>query len=170
MADKDPSMTEILASIRRIISEDDGDFAAAPSERPAAGSQERPPATDDMDPEAAQTEQAPQPSPPPPAPAANQPPAPPEDAPEPPQPAAENAPPEPDPALLSTRSQDEAGRAFDRLRRNVAVPQGESVALDALVRQLLHPLLRQWLDANLPKLVETLVREEIRRIARKQDE
>ena len=168
MADKDPSMTEILASIRRIISEDDGDFAAAPSERPAAGSQERQPAPDDMTEEAAQTEQTPQPSSPPAA--VNQPEAPPEDAPEPPPPAAENAPPEPDPALLSTQTQDEAGRAFDRLRRNVAVPQGESVALDALVRQLLHPLLRQWLDANLPKLVESLVREEIRRIARKQDE
>ncbi len=38
--------------------------------------------------------------------------------------------------------------------------------LDDLVRELLHPMLKQWLDANLPKLVERLVHEEITRMVR----
>ena len=148
MSDKDPSMTEILASIRRIISEDDAEFGAAPAERKPAPA-EAPVTTDAADPQ-----ETPQETPdPPPAPAAESPPPPPQDA-----------------SLLSTQVEDEAVRAFAMLRRNVAVPQGESVPLDALVREMLHPLLRHWLDTHLPKLVESLVREEIRRIAQKKDE
>ena len=166
MTDKDPSMTEILASIRRIISEDDGDFAAPPPERPDPAwkpSQERSQAAPDATAAAPDRDAVP---PPPPSP--SPPPPPPPDETELQQ--DDNAQQQPPSPLLSTQTQDETGRAFDQLRKNVAVPQGRSVALDTLVRELLHPLLRQWLDANLPQLVESLVREEIRRIARKQDE
>ena len=38
--------------------------------------------------------------------------------------------------------------------------------LDAIVRELLRPLLKQWLDTHLPAIVDDAVRDEIARIAR----
>jgi uncharacterized protein len=38
--------------------------------------------------------------------------------------------------------------------------------LEDLVRELLRPLLKSWLDDNLPQLVERLVRDEITRLVR----
>ena len=38
--------------------------------------------------------------------------------------------------------------------------------MESLTRQLMQPLLKQWLDDNLPTLVEKLVRAEIERVAR----
>jgi cell pole-organizing protein PopZ len=51
-------------------------------------------------------------------------------------------------------------------------PSGKSVIgggkpLDALVREALDPYLRAWLDANLGKLVERVVREEIQKMVRR---
>ena len=46
------------------------------------------------------------------------------------------------------------------------VRSGET-SLEGLTRELLRPMLSEWLDANLPSMVETLVKEEIARIARK---
>jgi hypothetical protein len=37
---------------------------------------------------------------------------------------------------------------------------------DSMVRDMLRPMLKQWLDDNLPPMVERLVREEIQRVAR----
>jgi cell pole-organizing protein PopZ len=38
--------------------------------------------------------------------------------------------------------------------------------LEDLVKDLLRPMLKAWLDDNLPPLVERLVRAEIERVAR----
>jgi cell pole-organizing protein PopZ len=38
--------------------------------------------------------------------------------------------------------------------------------LEEIVRDALHPLLRAWLDAHLPDIVERLVQEEIHRLVR----
>jgi cell pole-organizing protein PopZ len=38
--------------------------------------------------------------------------------------------------------------------------------LEEMVRELLRPHMKEWLDANLPRLVERLVREEINRLVR----
>ena len=46
------------------------------------------------------------------------------------------------------------------------VRSGET-SLEGLTRELLRPMLSEWLDANLPSMVEELVKEEIARIARK---
>ncbi|HVA92721.1 MAG TPA: DUF2497 domain-containing protein, partial [Chloroflexota bacterium] len=37
-------------------------------------------------------------------------------------------------------------------------------SIEDLVRQALRPLLKEWLDAHLPGLVERLVRSEIERV------
>lgn len=44
-----------------------------------------------------------------------------------------------------------------------ALPSGD-VSVNALVEATLRPMLKQWLDANLPSIVETLVAKEIARI------
>lgn len=46
------------------------------------------------------------------------------------------------------------------------VRSGET-SLEGLVREMLRPMLSQWLDANLPVMVEKLVKDEISRIAGK---
>jgi hypothetical protein len=46
------------------------------------------------------------------------------------------------------------------------VRSGET-SLEGLVREMLRPMLAQWLDANLPNIVEKLVAAEIARIAGK---
>lgn len=40
-------------------------------------------------------------------------------------------------------------------------------SLDAMVRDMIRPMLKEWLDANLPQIVEDMVADEIARIARK---
>jgi uncharacterized protein len=46
------------------------------------------------------------------------------------------------------------------------VRSGET-SLEGLTRDLLRPMLKQWLDANLPGMVEAMVAREIERIAKK---
>ncbi len=45
-----------------------------------------------------------------------------------------------------------------------STPSGPT--LDELARSLLRPMLKEWLDANLPGIVEAQVRKEVERIAR----
>lgn len=51
---------------------------------------------------------------------------------------------------------------------NVAVRNydGTGNTLEDLVRELLKPMLREWLDANLPGVVERIVTREVERITR----
>ena len=44
-----------------------------------------------------------------------------------------------------------------------STPSGPT--LDELARALLRPMLKDWLDANLPGIVEAQVRKEVERIA-----
>jgi cell pole-organizing protein PopZ len=41
---------------------------------------------------------------------------------------------------------------------------GVERTLEGIVREMLRPLLRDWLDSHLPGIVERLVREEITRV------
>ena len=47
---------------------------------------------------------------------------------------------------------------------DVSFPSGPTI--DEMVRSLLRPMLKEWLDANLPGIVEAQVRKEVERIAR----
>ncbi len=58
-------------------------------------------------------------------------------------------------ALLAIRGESEPPRAES--------PAGEG-PLEAVVREMLKPLLKEWLDRNLPDMVEALVTREIARI------
>lgn len=48
------------------------------------------------------------------------------------------------------------------------VRSGET-SLEGLVREMMRPMLKDWLDANLPNMVEEMVAAEIARIAGKKD-
>lgn len=41
---------------------------------------------------------------------------------------------------------------------------GAPLTLDALVRSMLEPMLKAWLDANMPEIVERLAQSEIKRL------
>jgi cell pole-organizing protein PopZ len=149
-AQQEPSMEEILASIRRMIAEDDparGRAAAGDSARvqatPAAAS---PAPVDDDVLELTEALDDPRPTAPP-APAAAA--------------AAE------DDAVVSPASASAALAALARL--NAAAPPPAAVhksqTVDDLARELLRPMLKEWLDANLPRLVEQAVEREVSRIA-----
>ncbi|MQT11629.1 PopZ family protein [Segnochrobactrum spirostomi] len=69
-----------------------------------------------------------------------------------------------DEGLLSDRAGASVGHAFDALSRTVSAQTPRSV--EELVADILRPMLKSWLDQNLPGLVEDLVRQEIERIAR----
>ncbi|WP_310498272.1 DUF2497 domain-containing protein [Sandarakinorhabdus sp.] len=42
-----------------------------------------------------------------------------------------------------------------------------AMTLDTLMRQMMTPMLKAWLDAHMPEIVERLAREEIRRLTGK---
>jgi uncharacterized protein len=66
-------------------------------------------------------------------------------------------------ALLSQTAAEAVDREFEALSRVVA--GSWNARLDAMAREIMRPMLRVWLDRHLPKLVRRLVREEIARIS-----
>jgi cell pole-organizing protein PopZ len=190
---QEPSMEEILASIRRIISEDgdeiaDGDDvkasedtvaeAQAPSDEPAPAAEPEDPDDDILElTDVVEDEAAPEPEPeaePEPEPAS-------EPAPEPvaepePEPVRE---PEPEPVrpvepvvadgrLVSDEVEQVSAATISGLTAALAssarIGDGDQT-LEQLVKDVLRPILKEWLDANLPGMVERIVREEVERIA-----
>ncbi len=189
-ADKahEPSMEEILASIRRIIADDQAakpaevaapapepddvlDLAevAEPVMRPRVVEPEPEPepapdlldfdAIDFEDPVTAAPEPEPEPEPEP----APEPPPPP---PPPPQPVLQaTRAPEPEPeALVSPATDASVSGAFNLLAHTVLTQNART--LEDLVKEMLRPMLKSWLDDNLPAVVERLVRAEIERVSR----
>lgn len=194
---QEPTMEEILASIRRIISEDDAPaeaapVAAAPEPQPApqpepepvvatammdeTPSMEEPHASEDDVLELTEAYEAPaaeslgdldistaEPFPSTPAESvfAEEP--------------AEMHAPEPEPsheALVGDSAAASAASAFAGLASSIRKPDpiesagGTGPTVDELARALLRPMLKEWLDANLPAIVEAQVRKEVERIAR----
>ncbi len=155
----EPSMEEILASIRRIISEDEEEPAAKPAPR--------------VEPQRVAAQEPPRQEPlrPPPRPAAFQP------APQ----------PEPtfatedvemirknvaeamadDDAIIAEQTAAAASKAFLNLSQSVQVSDGRGRTLEDLVVEMLRPMIKDWLDANLPQIVEEKVEEEVQRVARR---
>ncbi|MBX5166666.1 MULTISPECIES: PopZ family protein [unclassified Rhizobium] len=68
------------------------------------------------------------------------------------------------PTLLSQDAGLQISRSFEELA--AAIDGAERRSLDEIAEDMLRPMLREWLDDNLPTLVERLVREEIERVAR----
>jgi cell pole-organizing protein PopZ len=68
------------------------------------------------------------------------------------------------PDLISSSTSDAVNSAFNTLAQTVLVQNART--LEDLVREMLRPMLKTWLDDNLPGLVERLVRQEIDRVSR----
>ncbi len=189
--DQEPSIEEILASIRQIISDDDGAAAPAPASPPPAPEPPPPPANDDIidltetaDPPAdsfpAFLEQAAA------DPLEEEDPAPPivdvtlkdhveEEPPFMPPPSDsmdfDDPPSAPadDSALLTDRAAGAALAAFSKLSGSMPIRRSDSPGegtLEDIVRDMLRPMLRTWLDDNLPPIIERLVRRELEKLSR----
>jgi len=171
----DPSMEDILASIRRILSEDETEQAAGAAAEPPTGSGSGVLA---LDPSMLVEEPAAAPPPPtpmaalrvePPLPgmhaprAAEPPPSAPPPPPAPPPHAAEESLLAPETAAAASSSVGSLLRTLVSERQQVAVHRG-GPTIEDLVREEIRPLLKQWLDSNLPALVERHVRAEIERV------
>ncbi len=178
---QEPTMEEILASIRRIISEDEVPAEEGAEEAEAEPEAESEPDYEPM--EEAFDEPAPEPAPAPvlddeddildltepykaPAPVFQS-----DDleayAPPPP-----TAAPAPAPmmvieeAIVSHVAEVAAASAFGHLAQTIAMP-GHGRTLEDVVRELLRPMLKTWLDENLPTIVQATVDEEVSRISRR---
>ncbi|HWT10259.1 MAG TPA: DUF2497 domain-containing protein [Roseomonas sp.] len=152
----DQSMEDILASIRRILNEDEAAPAAgapaAPAPAAAAPAADEPLLLTEEMMVAAPDEPAPAPAAPAPAPA--------DDAP----------PPVAADALLAPAVAAAAAASVGQLLRAVSSERGAMVSrggptIEDVVREELRPLLKDWLDQHLPGIVERLVRAEIERVA-----
>jgi cell pole-organizing protein PopZ len=181
---QDPTMEEILASIRRIISEDEG-APAGPhgGDEPLVLGEDdvlkfTNPEPDPMDSGEALVMSELEPEPPLPS----------HDSPSPmhaadPAPAhspdpletgealtmseLESAPPAPaaEEPLVSPPAASSVASAFGALERSVQMPPAGRTLEDS-VRDMLRPMLKTWLDENLPNIVTSQVAAEVERIAR----
>ncbi len=140
----EPGMDEILASIRRIIAEDES--AAPPEgEGPLVLTERVTPA-----PVAAPHEETPV--------------------------LATEKPTEPEHPIVDDTAASGAASSFDKLSEAVRDVPGAGPpvhlppagrTLEDLTRDLLRPMLKEWLDENLPRIVEVRVDEEVERITRR---
>nr|WP_082665283.1 DUF2497 domain-containing protein [Sphingopyxis sp. H115] len=132
---REPSMEDILSSIRRVIARD---------EAPGSAREIRVPEADDIldlqdEEDRAQADRA-------------------------------------DDELVSEASADAARQSLDALTAvvtpavaaaTVAAPTVAGRTMEEVVLDALRPMLKEWLDANLPSLVEAMVAKEISRITGK---
>lgn len=184
----EPSMEEILASIRKIIADE---------KDPAAEQAAQPPEEEvleltqmvqddgsvvDLNPKPPEPEPEPAPEPLPeaePPVASSEPEAEPEPMPLPEVPKMELPPEEPkekEEPLLSDKVSSVASTTFSALANAVNVekmaatmtPFGNGArTLEDMVMVLIKPMLKEWLDQNLPSIVERLVQKEVERISRR---
>jgi cell pole-organizing protein PopZ len=162
--DQEPSIEEILASIRQIISDDDDVPAEAPPPPPPPKAAPPPAKPDvleltDVVEEKIVKKPAPMPEP------------------------------EPDPPLrrrmeidmlegeedanaksiLTPHAASAAMEGFTKLTSHMALDREGTgaVTIEDIVKEMLRPMLREWLDANLPQVIEKLVQKELDQIARR---
>lgn len=195
---QEPSMEEILSSIRRIIADeqDDGDRQPAAKDARGPAAPGRAAAADESDDDVLElTEIAPdepdRPAPPL-RPLADTPavtplhraerdadltrPTPAPAAPAPRSLTKEKSPVaafEQEDGLVSSTAASASTNAFARLTRAAASeersppPQDSGKTVEQLVTEMMRPLLKDWLDANLPQIVERVVEQEVKKLARR---
>ena len=137
MASRDPSMEDILASIKRVIAEEKEIRAAAPPPSPPHGEDDEPAEDDvlELDSTMAAPEEYTEPL-------------------------------DLGPPLVEERLADSSRARLDELAAVAATAPPTPVGnpLEDMVRDLLRPVLKQWLDDHLPKIVDEHVKREIHRI------
>ena len=71
--------------------------------------------------------------------------------------------PTPESGLLSREATAAVGSAFNTLTETVKKHES---TLEDVARETLRPMLKSWLDENLPRVVEGMVQSEIERVSR----
>jgi len=66
--------------------------------------------------------------------------------------------------LVSEASSQSVSQSFEQLSRTILSQNPRT--LEDLVRDMMRPMVRSWLDQNLPRIAERLVKQEIERISR----
>ena len=129
---QDPSMEEILASIKRVIREDNR--VPTPPRAAKRAAQPQAPTPDVPDDDVLELDQ-----------------------------------PLDQPVTLASDDAVAASRqslaALSNARPPAAAPVSDGGPLEAAVRDMLRPMLKEWLDEHLPQIVEELVTREIARIS-----
>ncbi len=77
-------------------------------------------------------------------------------------------------ALFTAPAAAATSEAFSKLMGNIPVEREENarlyadgrITLEDIAKDLMRPMLRQWIDDNVPRLVERLVQKEIEKITR----
>jgi hypothetical protein len=73
-------------------------------------------------------------------------------------------------AAAAVASLAELAKEAPRIKVEPVAKAPESKAIEDMTRELLQPLLKSWLDSNLPQIIERVVREEIARLGREAQE
>ena len=68
---------------------------------------------------------------------------------------------------VSDEAAGQAASAFGALEENMRLSQGSGRTIEDMIESMLTPMLKAWLDENLPRIVEDKVEEEVRRISRR---
>ncbi len=142
----EPSMEDILSSIKRIIAEEGEGAVGSRARRPARAPAPVPVEDDEI---LELSEPAPsEPAQPVPA-----------------EPAPVVVPRGPVESILSATTAEASRGPLEQLSRMIVKPEvAGGDTLEGMVRDMLRPMLRDWLDANLPRMVEDMVQREITRI------
>ena len=137
---REPSMEDILASIKRVIAEEKELRAAVPPSLP-----------DSFDSEEVEVDILELVEPVDPAPVVSEPPV------------------DTGPPLLDDVAADSSRMSLEQLTVAAAAapPQPTVNPLEEMLREMLRPVLKQWLDEHLPRIVDEHVRREISRITGK---
>jgi hypothetical protein len=72
--------------------------------------------------------------------------------------------------ILSSAAQSAALSSMSKLKSKMPINNPRSydgVTLEDIVREMLHPMLREWMDDNLPPMVERIVQKELEKLARR---
>lgn len=153
----EPSMEDILSSIKRIIAEEGESATAGRTRRPARPA---PPPAVSIPEEADEILELSEPVPTEslrPAPERKVEAEPMNATPPPAEPPVE--------PILSPVAAEASRGPLEQLSRLIVKPEvSGSDTLEGMVRDMLRPMLRDWLDANLPRMVEEMVQREITRI------
>jgi cell pole-organizing protein PopZ len=138
MQSREPSMEDILASIKRVIAEEKELRAAVPPASPEGGDEDDVLELDESMEAFAET-------------------------------GPEAPPAELGPPLMDEEAADTSRARFDQLTSVAATapPQAQGNPLEDMLREMLRPVLKQWLDENLPRIVDEHVKREISRITGK---
>lgn len=135
---QEPSMEEILSSIKKIIADEDHAPAAAAGDDDVLELTEESAVSDDR--------------------AAARP------APRRTRSVAARAATLPPPTIVSPVAAAKSRDSLAALSALLVQPDAPDNTLEGLVRELLRPVLKEWLDAKLPEIVESMVAKEIARI------